>query len=93
MCIQDTNKKQRKSLRLTERNGGNRESARFYKSQNDGEFKRPNPITDDRTKLMRLLPPPLPPKPKNLTNDHQTKKVDIKIKKPVYLDKPSSSFV
>lgn len=90
----DTNKKQRKSLRLTERNGGNRESARFYRSQNDGEFKRPNPMVDDRTKLMRHLPPPLPPKPKNLTNDHQTtKQINAKIKKPVYLDKPTSSFV
>lgn len=90
----DTNKKQRKSLRLTERNGGVRDSARFYKSQNDGEFKRPNPIVDDRTKFTRHLPPPLPPKPKNLTNDRQaTTKVDNKIKKPVYLDKPTSSFV
>lgn len=90
----DTNKKQRKSIRLTERNSLNRESARFYKSLNDGEFKRPNPIADDRTKLMRHLPPPLPPKPKNLINDQQTKKKgDTKIKNPLYIDKPTSSFV
>lgn len=49
---------------------------------------------DDRTKFMRHLPPPLPPKPKNLINDNQIKKkVDSKIKKPVYLDHPTSSFV
>jgi len=61
---------------------------------NDGEFKRPNPIPDDRTKFIRHLPPPLPPKPKNLTNEHQIKKkVDTKIKKSVYVDKPTSSFV
>lgn len=100
MCFKDkknvdTNKKQRKSIRLTERNGASRESARFYKSLNDGEFKRPNPVADDHIKLMRHLPPPLPPKPKNLiTNDHPiTKYVDPKIKKPVFLDKPTSSFV
>jgi hypothetical protein len=43
---------------------------------------------------MRHLPPPLPPKPKNLTNDQQIKKkIDIKTKNPVYIDKPTSSFV
>lgn len=90
----DTNKKHRKSIRLTERNGENRESTRFYKSLDDGEFKRPNPIADNRTKFIRHLPPPLPPKPKNLTNDLQIKKkVDTKTKKPVYVDQPTSSFV
>jgi len=90
----DCNKKQRKSLRLTERNTASRESARHHKSQNDVEFKRPNPIADDHIKFMRHLPPPLPPKPKNLNYDHQTiTKVDTKIKKPLYLDKPTSSFV
>lgn len=89
----EINKKQRKLLRLTERNCVYRESARFYKSHNDGEFKKPNPI-DDHNKIMRHLPPPLPPKPKNLTNDYQSKKkLDSKIKKPVYLDHPTSSFV
>lgn len=90
----DINKKQRKSLRLTERLGASRESTR-YNSQNDGEFKRPNPIDDNNTKVMRHLPPPLPPKPKNLTNNnHQNKKkIDTKIKKPVFLDHPTSSFV
>lgn len=90
----DTSKKQRKSFRLTDRYGVNRELARNHKSQNDGEFKRPNPIDDDCSKFMKHLPPPLPPKPKNLTNDYQmTKKVENKIKNPVYLDKPASSFV
>ncbi|KAF0773017.1 regulator of G-protein signaling loco [Aphis craccivora] len=90
----DTNKKHHKSIRLTERNGENRDSTRFYKSLDDGEFKRPNPIADDRTKFIRHLPPPLPPKPKNLTNDLQIKKkVDTKTKKPVYVDQPTSSFV
>jgi len=49
---------------------------------------------DDCTKLMRHLPPPLPPKPKNLTNDHQKKKKnETKTKKPAYVDQPTSSFV
>lgn len=43
---------------------------------------------------MRHLPPPLPPKPKNLTSDNQiNKKLDPKIKKPMFLDQPTSSFV
>lgn len=76
-----------------ERNDVSWEAAHYNKSQNDSEFKRPNPIADDHIKLMRHLPPPLPPKPKNLINDYQKKKVDVKIKKPVYIDQPTSSFV
>lgn len=80
---------------MTERHGvSSRNSNRHHKTQNDGEFKRPNPILDDCTKFMRHLPPPLPPKPKNLTTDLQSsKKLDTKNKKPIYLDKPASSFV
>lgn len=90
----DINKKQRKSLRLTDRSAS-RESTFYYKSQNDGEFKRPNPIDDNSTKVMRHLPPPLPPKPKNLVNNDQNKKkIDTKVnKKPVFIDHPTSSFV
>ncbi|XP_050521691.1 regulator of G-protein signaling loco isoform X2 [Daktulosphaira vitifoliae] len=90
----DTNKKQRKSLRLSDRSRPCRESARFYTSQNDEEFKRPNPINETRTKIVNQLPPPLPPKPKNLLNDQFVKKnSDNSIKKPVFLDNPTSSFV
>lgn len=72
----------------------NREYILYHKFKNDGEFKKPNPIVDDRTKFIRHFPPPLPPKPKNLTNDQTMKKTDLKIKKPVYSDKPpTSSFV
>lgn len=72
----------------------NREYIHFQKSQNDEEFKKPNPIVDDHTKFIRHFPPPLPPKPKNLTNDQTMKKTDLKVKKPAYSDKPpTSSFV
>lgn len=89
----DTSNKQCKSFRLGDRCGVNRDFACNYKSQNNGEFKKPNLRDDEYSKFMKH-PPPLPPKPKNLTNDYQiTKTMDNKIKKPIYLDKPASSFV
>ncbi|XP_050429908.1 regulator of G-protein signaling loco [Adelges cooleyi] len=90
----DTNKKQRKSLRLSDKKGACKETACFYTSQNDGDFKRPKPMTETRTKIVGHLPPPLPPKPKNLINNQLIKKkTDGKVKKPIYLDHPTSSFV